>query len=764
MRAPNNEHRFIERVLLTFLRTRGWRLWFPLAGGVVVVAVMIVSFMSWLLKGEITADYILTGFVTAAIVAPPSLALLDFMLAKLAASQTQTAVNESQRLLQTIIDTAPVRVFWKDRELRYLGCNPAFARDAGKDSPADVVGKDDYQMGWKAQADLYRADDRLVIETGMPRLFYEEPQTTPDGGTIWLNTAKVPLRNVDNETIGVLGIYEDITVRKRAEEALRLSEQRLRLALEAARQEWFDVDVRTGRVEVGPTYAKMLGYEHEEFDTSLENWLEHIHPDDMPRVRAQFEYALGTGVSTEAEYRRMARSGEWLWLSSLGKVSEYDAFRRPVRMTGVHMDITPRKRAEAELIKHREHLEELVDSRTRELSAAKEAAEAANIAKSAFLANMSHEIRTPLNAITGMANLIQRGGVTDKQREQLDKLTDAGQHLLQIINAILDLSKIEAGKFVLDNAEVDVDALMANVAAMIRPQASAKSLSVLVDTPAECPWLQGDATRLRQALLNYASNAVKFTESGRVILRARVEGQTAESVLMRFEVEDTGIGIAPEATNKLFNAFEQADSSTTRKYGGTGLGLVITKKIARIMGGDAGVSSTPGQGSTFWFTVRLRHARPDMVAPVQTAPDAAYTELAKKYPGRRILLVDDEPINREVALSILGEVGMRVDAAEDGIEALAAVERARYDLILMDVQMPRLSGLDATRRIRQMPNGARVPIIAMTANAFAQDKADCLAAGMDDFLGKPFNPNLLFTILVKWLSKPPEPDQARFTV
>ncbi len=545
MRAPNNEHRFIERVLLTFLRTRGWRLWFPLAGGVVVIAVMIVSFMSWLLKGEITADYILTGFVTAAIVAPPSLALLDYLLAKLAASQTQTAVNESQRLLRTIIDNAPVRVFWKDRELRYLGCNPAFARDAGKDSPADVVGKDDYQMGWKAQADLYRADDRLVIETGMPRLFYEEPQTTPDGGTIWLNTAKVPLRNVDNETIGVLGIYEDITVRKRAEEALRLSEQRLRLALVAARQEWFDLDVRTGHVEVGPTYAKMLGYEHEAFDTNLQNWLDHIHPDDMPRVRADFENALRMGASTEVEYRRMSQSGEWLWLSSLGKVSEYDAFRRPVRMTGVHMDITPRKRAEAELIKHREHLEELVDTRTRELTTAKEAAEAANIAKSAFLANMSHEIRTPLNAITGMAHLIQRGGVTDKQREQLDKLTDAGQHLLQIINAILDLSKIEAGKFVLDNAEVDVGALMANVAAMIRPQASAKSLSVLVDTPAECPLLQGDATRLRQALLNYASNAVKFTESGRVTLRARVEDQTAESVLMRFEVEDTGIGIAP---------------------------------------------------------------------------------------------------------------------------------------------------------------------------------------------------------------------------
>jgi CheY-like chemotaxis protein len=335
---------------------------------------------------------------------------------------------------------------------------------------------------------------------------------------------------------------------------------------------------------------------------------------------------------------------------------------------------------------------------------------------------------------------------------------------LQIINAILDLSKIEAGKFVLDNAEVDVGALMANVAAMIRPQASAKSLSVLVDTPAECPLLQGDATRLRQALLNYASNAVKFTESGRVTLRARVEDQTAESVLVRFEVQDTGIGIAPEAANKLFNAFEQADSSTTRKYGGTGLGLVITKKIAHIMGGDAGVNSTLGHGSTFWFTVRLRLARPAMAAPVQTVPDAAEAMLVGHHAGRRILLVDDEPTNREVTLSILNEVGMVVDAAKDGIEALAAVERARYDLILMDVQMPRLSGLDATCRIRQLPNGARVPIIAMTANAFAQDKDDCLAAGMDDFLGKPIDPNLMFATILKWLNQHREPDQAHISV
>ncbi len=758
-----HDNRLIENILRALLRNRGFRLWVPLAAGVVVVAVLIVSFMSWLLKGEVTADYILTGFVTAAIVAPPSLALLHFMLEKLSEYQTRSAVAESQHLLQTIIDTAPVRVFWKDRELRYMGCNPPFARDAGMSSPAEVVGKDDYQMGWVDQAELYRADDRRVIETGTPRLFYEEPQTTPDGRTIWLSTAKVPLRNIDNETIGVLGIYEDITDRKHAEEALRLSEERLRLALNAARQAWFDLDVRTGRVEVGPTYAGMLGYEGEAFDTSLRNWLENIHPDDRPRIKKQFEQALRTGESTNAEYRRMTRSGDWIWLSSQGKVTEFDSEGRPLRMTGIHMDVTPRKQAEAELARHREHLESLVETRTRELTVAKEAAETANVAKSAFLANMSHEIRTPLNAITGMAYLIQLGGLTDKQREQLDKLTGAGEHLLQIINAILDLSKIEAGKFNLDNTDIDIGALMANVASMIRPLAEAKSLGIRIDVPPKCPSLLGDATRLRQALLNYASNAVKFTEAGGVTLRARIEEHTSDAVLMRFEVEDTGIGIALDAANKLFNAFEQADSSTTRKYGGTGLGLVITRKIARIMGGDAGVISTPGDGSTFWFTVRLRRAQASSTA-AGTMRDAAVNLLPSQFPGRRILLVDDEPVNREVALSLLNEVGLKVDTAVDGIEALAAVERDMYDLILMDIQMPRMSGLDATRRIRALPHGARVPIIAMTANAFAQDREDCLAAGMDDFLGKPIDPNLLFESILKWLRKHREADRAQVTV
>ena len=277
-----------------------------------------------------------------------------------------------------------------------------------------------------------------------------------------------------------------------------------------------------------------------------------------------------------------------------------------------HRHLRQRKQYEA-------HLEELVGKRTAELVKAKEAAEAASIAKSAFLANMSHEIRTPLNAITGMAHLVRRAGVSPKQAEQLDKIDTAGRHLLEIINAILDLAKIEAGKFALEETDVSIHAILTNVAAMIQVSAEEKHLRVELAPPAAPPPpLLGDPTRLQQALLNYATNAVKFTETGSICLRARIVEETGEDALLRFEVADTGIGIPPEALSRLFAAFEQADNTTTRRYGGTGLGLAITRKLAQMMGGDAGAISTPNAGSTFWFTARLRKEPGGRPKPIET--------------------------------------------------------------------------------------------------------------------------------------------------
>ena len=408
------------------------------------------------------------------------------------------------------------------------------------------------------------------------------------------------------------------------------------------------------------------------------------------------------------------------------------------------------------LAAYREHLEREVAARTEEYLKAKEQAEAANLAKSSFLSNMSHEIRTPMNAILGMVNILRREGVTPGQSEHLGKIDTAGEHLLSLINNILDLSKIEAGKFELEEAPVNIDTLVGNVRLIMAERALAKGLRLVAETDRVPFGLVGDSTRLQQALINYTTNAVKFSRSGTITLRAFGETESDEAVVVRFEVEDQGIGISSEAITRLFSVFEQADNSTTRRFGGTGLGLAITRHLAELMGGEAGVRSQEGVGSTFWFTARLkRQVAQDAVFPARKleAADSVETMLRQQYGACRILVVDDDPMNREVAEVTLQAAGLIVDTAEDGCQALRMVEESDYALILMDVQMPTMDGLEATRRIRALPGGRDIPIVAMTANAFIEDKGHCLEAGMDDFLVKPFDPELLFSILLRWMSR-----------
>ncbi|HEX5801800.1 MAG TPA: response regulator, partial [Azospira sp.] len=467
--------------------------------------------------------------------------------------------------------------------------------------------------------------------------------------------------------------------------------------------------------------------------------------------------ALGAGQCWQGEFTNRRKNGEtYVELAIFapirqpdGSISHYIAIKE---------DITEKKRIAAELDQHRAHLEELVARRTAELSEAKEAAEGATQAKSAFLANMSHEIRTPLNAITGLAYLMKRDGLSGTQAERLEKIADAGHLLLGVINDILDLSKIEAGKVALEQVPLALTAIAANVVSMLQDRAQAKGLQLRMESEALPHHLVGDPTRISQALLNYASNAVKFTDAGSVTLRLRQVAEDAQSALIRFEVEDSGPGIDRETQARLFAAFEQADNSTTRKYGGTGLGLAITRQLARLMAGDAGVVSEPGHGSTFWFTARLLKGDGSAAHPVPDGEHAAIPaeeELARAHRGRRILLVEDELINREVTLELLANTGLTVDVAEDGVDAVALAAGNAYALILMDMQMPRMDGLRATREIRGLAGHRQTPVVAMTANAFAEDRARCFDAGMNDFVAKPIDPGQLFSTLLKWLSRQP---------
>jgi len=400
------------------------------------------------------------------------------------------------------------------------------------------------------------------------------------------------------------------------------------------------------------------------------------------------------------------------------------------------------------------YLERQVEERTRQLATAKAAAEAASVAKSAFLANMSHEIRTPLNAITGLAHLVRRSGVSAVQAARLDHLEIASRHLLDVINSILDLSKIEAGKFELAHMDVRLDDLVANVASILRDRLQAKGLALDITVEPSTQALQGDPARLQQALLNYASNAVKFTERGRVSLRVTQAPEGPDAVRVRFEVQDTGMGIAPESMPVLFSDFQQADNSATRAFGGTGLGLAITKRLAQLMGGEVGVSSTPGVGSTFWFTACLKTGSTGPKARPSAPVDDAEACLQRDHAGRRVLLAEDDQVNQLIALTLLEDVGLSVDVADDGAAAVAFARANPYAVILMDVQMPQMDGLEAARQIRSLAHHGRTPIVAITANAFAKDRADCTRAGMDDFIAKPFVPTELYQALLRWLSGP----------
>lgn len=560
-----------------------------------------------------------------------------------------------------------------------------------------------------------------------------------------------PVRTSDGAIASIDGIIENITERKTVEEELLRYRNQLESMVKARTAELKQAEIRYRTVAdntsdwvfwnspkdrwlyCSPSSQRVCGRPAEDFIANPEIFFEMVHPGDKEKVREHMRSTCHvSGDFGEMLFRLRLEDGREIWIEHACQPA-FDERGNFMGHRASNRDITLRKQVERELI------------------LAKEAAELASRAKSAFLANMSHEIRTPLSAIAGMTHLLLQGNLNPEQHSWLSKIDVARKHLLGLISDILDISKIEANKLTLEEVPVTIQRLAANAQSMLAERAEIKGLKLTMECDEIPDALAGDATRILQALMNLAGNAVKFTEKGSVAIRIFVQEDTEDAVLLRFEVKDTGIGIEKGKLDCLFQPFEQADSSTTREFGGTGLGLAITKKLAEMMGGAVGVESTPGLGSLFWFTVRLKKTT---ALPQESIVEIITMEkLKESFGGSRLLLVEDDPFNQEVAQVMLMDVGMQVDCAENGEQAVEMVKQNDYALILMDKQMPKMDGLEATRQIRKLDKGRNIPIVALTANAFAADRQDCMEAGMNDFLTKPVMPDLLHSTLYKWLSQ-----------
>jgi PAS domain S-box-containing protein len=682
---------------------------------------------------------------------------LDITEARLASER----LSAQRRELQLILDAVPAMVFYKDAHNRILRVNRAVAEALGK--PVDQIeGRRADELFPPADAARYLSQDREVIESGRSRLGIVERLEDGHGQRRFTQVDKIPLPVEAFGEPRVVSVVTDISQRQRLE-------QQLELALRSSGLTLWDWDLRGDRLELGSGWTRMLG--HDRTPRDLAGWLEHAVDEDRLATAERLEQwiagaAHGEQGSLRHELRMLDSAGAPRWVLTILEVADRDSEGRPLRICGVQVDIHELKASQ------------------RRLDEARQAAEAASRAKSEFLANMSHEIRTPMNAILGFTDLLDQTGLPEpERRDYLQTIRRSGQSLLALINDILDLSKIESGRLMLEQAPFDLPSELEHLRRTLVPLAKAKNLELRVELAVDAPQrLITDPARLQQILINLLGNAIKFTHSGWVALRAR--GRDGRLCL---EIEDTGIGIAPEKIAEIFQPFCQGDSSTTRRFGGTGLGLTISRRLAELLGGRLDVRSAPGEGSTFTLELPLGQApgaagprrlpeeseilalesgpglasgapsEQPAAAPIEAGGPAATSgssEAADGRPlsGRRVLVVDDGEDNRRLCRLILQRAGAQVELAQDGQEAVERLLQGScppFDLVLLDMQMPRLDGYSTAAELRRL--GLGLPVIALTAHAMEGDREKCLRAGCDDFATKPVRAQELIALCSRWL-------------
>lgn len=680
----------------------------------------------------------------AAIVAIQAM-IISLLIASIARRRREQAGRErAEEQYKDLIENAHEGIYQSTLDGRNISTNPAMARMLGYSSPEELSAA---LNNLREQLYVHPEDrDNFVAKLAKEgSVSWQEVQFyRKNRENIWVLLSGHLKRDINGTPLYVNGFTVDITDRKLAEQALRENAELLKKSQEIAHLGSWELNTVDNRLSWSDEVYRIFGLKPQEFEATYEAFLDTIHPEDRVLVDTAYSRSLLKNEDHyEIEHRIVRKaSGEIRYVHERCEHVR-DQFGKIIRSVGMVQDITERRLAEDELRQ------------------ARLAAESANMAKSRFLATMSHEIRTPMNGVIGMADLLLLSELTEEQRKFIEIVKSSGNHLVELIDDILDLSKIEARKVELESIDFDLHAEITEIIGLLSSQAREKNLELTETIDPDVPLpLKGDARRLRQILTNLIGNAIKFTSTGFVRLHVRKELENESRVTLRFLVSDSGIGIPADKQAMIFERFAQADNSTTRQFGGTGLGLAICKQLATLMGGEVGVDSDEGKGSTFWFTAVLNKqlATPKTLSPQPAVSAAPTTRNPSAGNGMRLLLAEDDPTNQQLIKIILTKYGYpHIDLADNGQEVLQLLEKNDYALVLMDCMMPGLNGYEATAAIRDPASSVRnhdIPVIALTGYAMQEDCARCFQAGMNDYLTKPLDISRLIAVVNKWLKEP----------